>query len=144
MKKEKMKPKTQITIGLIPLIAIISVDAYCFFFAICSSKELAVLSIETLIFVLFAIALITRSSKIAWWVYYNWWTLQILPLLFALIYIVYLISNKNFLMPLVILLSCGVFVGLPVIFFRIGLTGLERISKVENCKNESAKDDQKQ
>jgi len=139
-----MKPNTQIRIGLIPMIAFIAFDVYLLFFTSCSRNILIGMSIVTLIFVVFGFALIARNSKMAWWVYYHWWTVILLPLLFALIDAVYLIANKNFLMLTYTLLLCGIFVGLPVIFFRIGLIGLERISKIENGINESSEDDQKQ
>ena len=139
-----MKARTQMRIGMIGLVVLVCLDIYGYFPPTWPCKVLIGLSVETIFYGAFAISLIARKSRMAEWVYYNWWTLQLLPLLFALIYVVYLISNKYYLTGLLLSLSFGLIVGLPVIFFRVGLKGLEKTIEIESHKNESIKAEQKQ
>lgn len=133
-----MKAKTQIKIGLIPVVTIILLDAYCFFFLKVWPVYLGLLLFETFFFVVFAYALITKKIWVAEWVYYNWWTPQILPLAAAFIYIIISVCNREILMAVIISLACVFLVALPVFFFRVGIEGIQRIITVESeTKNNS-------
>jgi len=123
----KMKAKTEIKIGLFPAVVIISFDIYGLLFSTWPLKFLLALFVETILFLVFSYALIRKKLKIGQWVYYNWWTLQVIPLVVAFIYMIYCISAKNYQPALNVLLSCALCVGLPIICFRAGLEGLEKM-----------------
>jgi hypothetical protein len=131
-----VKAKTQIKIGLIPAVIIIPLDIYCFFLIEVWPVYLGLLYFETFFFVIFAYALITKKIRLAEWIYYNWWTPQILPLVAAFIGMIYLICNGELLVAVKISLFLVFIVAPPVYFFRVGIEGLQRIITVEsNVKN---------
>ena len=119
-------------IGLIPAAIIIPLDVYCSFFSNVWPVHLGLFYFETFFFVVFAYALITKKTRLAEWVYYNWWTPQILPMAAAFIGIIYLICNGELLVAVNISLFLVFIVALPVYFFRVGIEGLQRIITVES------------
>ena len=131
VKDASMKQGIQITIGLIPAIAIIALDVLNFCFTEQRGSETLALAFTTVICVSFGIALLIRKPKIAWWIYYSWWTFQLLPLVIALIYSAYLISNKSVAQFISTLLYCAIFLGLPSFFFRVALKGVDQNEESE-------------
>ena len=120
-----MRSRTHIIIGLIPAIGIITLDILHFCFAEQYGGEVLALAFTTLGCITFGVALVGNKSNIAWWIYRTWWTLQLLPLMIALIHSIYAISQKCATDFVSILLFCALFIGLPTLFFRIGLRGLD-------------------
>ena len=120
-----MRSRTHIIIGLIPAIGIITLDIVYFCFAEQYGGEVLPLAFTTLGCITFGVALVGNKSNNAWWIYRTWWTLQLLPLMIALIHSIYAISQKRATDFVSILLFCALFIGLPTLFFRIGLRGLD-------------------
>ena len=147
-----MKAKTQIKIGLIPTIIFIPLDVYFFFFSKVWLVYRGLLLFETFFFVVFAYALITKKTRVAEWVYYNWWTPHILPLGAAFIGIIFCVCNGEMLLAVNVSLVFVFLMGLPIFFFRVGIEGLQRIITVESedknnngqSKDGIEKDEQKQ